>query len=75
MVVSIFAVSVGAVIDKEIKFSDTLLLAASSVTTATSSCFILGNVFKMKILKYFHKNKEARHVTNLWAKFEKVCLN
>lgn len=40
--VSLFAVSVSAIMTGVFSFNDALLLAASSVLTATVSCFILG---------------------------------
>lgn len=43
--VSIFANSVSAAINGDFDYRDAFLLAASSVLTATISCFILGTCF------------------------------
>jgi len=41
-IVSIFSMSVGAAINKAFHFDHALLVTASSIFTATSSCFVLG---------------------------------
>jgi solute carrier family 41 len=42
-IVSVFAMSVGAIINNRFEFDHALLVTASSMFTATSSCFVLGN--------------------------------
>ncbi|XP_071438703.1 solute carrier family 41 member 1 [Hetaerina americana] len=56
LLVSLFAVSVGAVIDGMFDFKHAMLLAASSMVTATSSCFILDFVM-IAVILLSHKFK------------------
>lgn len=45
-IVALFAISVGSAldVDKEFEWSHATLLVGASMFTATSSCFVLGNV-------------------------------
>lgn len=52
IIVSIFATGAHAAINGEFIWNHALLVVASSVCTATSSCFILGKL-KKQIKKYF----------------------
>ena len=45
--VAIFAISVSAAMDGKFAWDHSLLMIASSVCTATSSCFILGNFLSL----------------------------
>ncbi|XP_046405802.1 solute carrier family 41 member 1 [Ischnura elegans] len=56
LLVSLFAVSVGAVMDGLFDFKHAILLAASSMVTATSSCFILDFVM-IAVIVVSHKIK------------------
>lgn len=42
-IVSLFAIAVGAVMNGFMEFDHAMLLVASAMFTATSSCFVLGN--------------------------------
>lgn len=41
-IVSVFAMTVGSIINQRFEFDHALLVTASSMFTATSSCFVLG---------------------------------
>lgn len=58
--VSMFAISVGAAMDGKFDFSHTMLLIASSMFTATSSCFVLDFVLVAVVLlsKKFRLNPD-----------------
>jgi len=43
--VAMFAVSVGAAMTGEFYFENMMLLTASAMFTATSSCFVLGRIY------------------------------
>lgn len=49
-IVSIFSMAVGGAVNKEFHFDHALLLTASSMFTATSSCFVLDFVLVAVIL-------------------------
>lgn len=51
--VAMFAVSLGAIIDGSFYFEHVMLLMASAMFTATSSCFVLGKSF-CSYLSCFH---------------------
>jgi len=44
VLVSLFAVSMNALIGGQFNINDAVLLSASSIATAASSCFILGRL-------------------------------
>ena len=44
-IVSIFAIGVGSAMSREFNFDHAMLLTASAMFTATSSCFVLGKYF------------------------------
>lgn len=44
-IVSLFSLGVGFAINRNFNFDHALLLTASSMFTATSSCFVLGEFF------------------------------
>ncbi|XP_055844918.1 solute carrier family 41 member 1 isoform X3 [Episyrphus balteatus] len=58
--VSLFAISVGAAMDGKFDFTHTMLLIASSMFTATSSCFVLDFVLVAVVLlsKKFRLNPD-----------------
>lgn len=58
--VSLFAISVGAAMDGKFDFAHTMLLIASSMFTATSSCFVLDFVLVAVVLlsKKFRLNPD-----------------
>lgn len=41
-IVSLFAIAVGAITYSEVRFNYSMLMIASSMFTATSTCFVLG---------------------------------
>lgn len=43
--VSLFAIGVGAALNRSFQFDHSVLLTASAMFTATSSCFVLGEFF------------------------------
>ena len=43
-IVSIFAITVGAFLNNRFEFDHSMLLTASAMFTATSSCFVLGKL-------------------------------
>lgn len=57
-IVGVFAISIGAAMSGEFHFDHAMLLVASSIFTATSSCFVLGEFRYLltAILIFFIKN-------------------
>lgn len=49
--VSLFAIGVGAALNRTFQFDHAVLLTASAMFTATSSCFVLGEFF---LTRFFH---------------------
>jgi solute carrier family 41 len=54
LLVSLFAVSMNAIIEGWFNLNHALLLSAASITTATSSCFVLGTLFSLKITLVYY---------------------
>lgn len=67
-IVSIFASGVGVIIDRNFQYEHLLLVTASAMFTATSSCFILGTLLILRspdILLYQKRTSafENRQIT------------
>lgn len=50
---SIFALSIGAVMEGSFEFNHALLLTTSAIATATISCFLLGESSQRSIEKFY----------------------
>lgn len=55
--VAMFAIAVGAIMDGTFHFEHVMLLSASAMFTATSSCFVLGKFFNLIFLIKIIKKK------------------
>jgi 4-hydroxybenzoate polyprenyltransferase len=53
LLVSLFAVSMNAIIEGRFSLNHALLLSAASIATATSSCFVLGELYFIIALVYY----------------------
>lgn len=56
-IVSVFAMTVGSIINQRFEFDHALLVTASSMFTATSSCFVLG---KFSFIVTCHARTESK---------------
>lgn len=71
-IVAVFAISVGSVMNGTFEWSHSILLVASSMFTATSSCFVLGK--KMENHRSFFHNSTEINVICFYTDFVLVAV-